>query len=148
MPVEVTGIGVDFSSAQLSAARPRTGAHLVQGDITALPITDSAVDAVTALHSLIHVPREEHQDVYREFARVLRSSGRLYVTASPGGGWVGSNEDWLGSGVRMDWSFPPVSRTREWLEEAGFVITGTEFVKDTLGDEDGGGWQHVFAELR
>ncbi len=147
VPTGITAVGVDFSAAQLEHARRRTAAQLVQGDLTALPLAETSIDAITALHSIIHVPTEEHPAVYHEFARVLRPAGRLYLTASSDAGWEGANDDWLGSDTRMEWSFPAIEATRRSLRAAGFQVTRETRIQDTVSDEDDGGdWLHLFAE--
>jgi len=148
LPDRVDSIGVDLSASMLDLARDRTDTALVRGDLTRLPVAADAVDAVTALHSVIHVPMSEHPTVFREFARALRPGGRLYLTAATGeGGWSGANEDWLGSGELMAWSFPGLDRTRDQLREAGFRVTAERVLDDTVGDDDGGAWTHLFARL-
>ncbi len=66
-------LGIDLSREQLRFAREATaGVSLARGDMTALPVETNAFDAVTAFHSVIHVPKDDHQAVIDEFARVLR----------------------------------------------------------------------------
>ncbi|MFC6786243.1 class I SAM-dependent methyltransferase [Halobaculum halobium] len=149
VPAGVDAVGVDLSTSMLGLARQRADAALVRGDLTRLPVAADAVDAVTALHSVIHVPVSEHPAVFQEFARVLRPGGRLYLTAATGeDGWSGANEDWLGSGELMAWSFPGIDRTRGQLREAGFRVTAERVLDDTVADDDdGGAWTHLFARL-
>jgi len=85
-----------------------------------LPILDSTVDAVLALHSLIHVPAGEHQTVIDEFARVLRPGGGLLVSEGPGE-WEGANPNWLNAGTEMQWHVAGVETTRTHFETA--VVT-------------------------
>ncbi|WP_348608140.1 class I SAM-dependent methyltransferase [Halobaculum rarum] len=148
LPDRVGGVGVDLSASMLDLARDRTDTALARGDLTRLPVAADAVDAITALHSVIHVPIAEHPTVFREFARVLRPGGRLYLTAATGeDGWSGANEDWLGAGELMAWSFPGLDRTRDQLREAGFRVTDERVLDDTVADDDGGAWTHLFARL-
>ncbi|WP_436909285.1 class I SAM-dependent methyltransferase [Halosimplex marinum] len=142
---EYDAVGVDLSPEQLALARERApAAALARGDLTRLPITDGAVDAVTALHSVIHVPREHHERAFAEFARVLRPGGHLLLTTGVGE-WEGRNDDWLDSGAAMQWSFHGRERSLELLDSAGFDVT-EEVVRD---DELGGGeWLFVRARFR
>jgi len=138
-------VGLDISDEQLSLASERApAAHLVRGDLTRLPLADDAVDALTALHSVIHVPREHHKKVFTEFARVLRPGGRLLVTTGVGD-WEGESEDWLDSGAEMQWSFHGREASLDLLDQAGFDVEDDTVVGDELG---GGEWLFVTARLR
>jgi ubiquinone/menaquinone biosynthesis C-methylase UbiE len=128
-------VGLDFSRVQLGLARERVaGVPLLQGDMTALPVADDSVDAVTAYHAVFHVPREEHPVVYGEVARVLRPGGRVLLTVGRGSG-NSTASDWLGSGHPMFWSTPGRSATRSQLRDAGFDIIWERLVDDPLGSE-------------
>jgi ubiquinone/menaquinone biosynthesis C-methylase UbiE len=126
-------VGLDFSRVQLALAREAVpAAHLVQADMTQLPVADRTVDAVTAYHSVFHVPRGEHPTVYAEFARVLRPGG--YVLTTVGKGRSESvRRDWLGSGHAMFWSTPGAEVTKSQLEAAGFTVEWGRHVDDPLG---------------
>ncbi|WP_121821355.1 class I SAM-dependent methyltransferase [Halostella salina] len=129
-------VGLDFSGKQLELAAANVPvAPLVQGDMTALPFRDDAFDAVTAIHSLIHVPLDDHQRVIGEFARVLRLGGRLLVSEGHGR-WQGRNPGWLDSGAAMEWDIAGAEATREQLRAAGFQLRDQWAVADTLADED------------
>ncbi|MFC4543109.1 class I SAM-dependent methyltransferase [Halosolutus amylolyticus] len=132
-----TATGLDFSREQLDlAAGTVPGAPLVQGDMTRLPFRDDAFDAVTAIHSLIHVPLAAHGTVADEFARVLAPGGRL-LCSEGAVEWTGANPDWLDSGVEMRWEIAGAEATRSHLEEAGFEILERWDVPDTVADEEG-----------
>ena len=134
---EAAAVGIDFSREQLRrAVDVAPPASLVQGDMVALPFSDGAFDVVTAFHSLIHIPIEQHQAVIDEFARVLRPGGRVLVTEGTGE-WSGTNPDWLDTGVEMQWHIAGADATREQLVDAGFTITNEWTVSETLdGDEE------------
>jgi len=133
-------VGLDVSRAQLDLAAERApDAALAQGDMTRLPYADDAFDAVTALHSIIHVPADEHAAVYREFRRVLRDGG-VAVVAAGTEHWEGENDDWLDSGETMRWSILGEDETRTALADAGFEIADSELV-----DSDAGGtWRYYW----
>lgn len=127
-------VGLDFSEAQLRLARERTGAGLVAGDMTALPFSDDSFEAVTAFYSVIHLPLADHADCYAEVARVLGPGGQFLF--SIGDDWAGENPDWLDSGEKMAWSFPPLAETEELLEEAGLVVEERVGVRSEMDDTD------------
>ena len=129
-------VGLDFSGEQLDLATANAPASpLVQGDMAALPFRDGAFDAVTAIHSLIHVPLDDHQRVLDEFARMLRLGGRLVVSEGHGR-WQGRNPDWLDTGAAMEWDIAGIEATRKHLHDAGFELRELVEVDDTLADED------------
>ncbi|MFB6234847.1 MAG: class I SAM-dependent methyltransferase [Halopenitus sp.] len=137
----VDAVGVDFSAEQLGMATER--GPVLQGDITALPVDSATMDAVTAFHSTIHVPFEQHEALYREFARVLRPDG--WLLASVGGEhWEGTNPDWLDAGAAMHWSFPSLATTKEYLHDAGFSIVEEWMSDDSLSD---GEWPFLLCRL-
>jgi SAM-dependent methyltransferase len=128
-------VGLDVSRTQLELAAERApAAARVQGDMTCLPFAGDAFDAVTALHSVIHVPAARHADVYREFRRVLRDDGVAVVTAGTAA-WEGGNDDWLDSGEHMQWSIPSPEETEAALADAGFRIEDSEVEASDAGGE-------------
>jgi ubiquinone/menaquinone biosynthesis C-methylase UbiE len=142
-----TAFGTDISRTQLELAADRVpDAGVAQGDMTALPFRDGAFDAVTAYHSLIHVPREQHQRAVDEFARVLDEGGRLLCSEGPDE-WSGSNPDWLDTGVEMQWHIAGAAATRDHLGTAGFAVEREWTVGDSLGDGDDARWTFFAARL-
>jgi len=124
-------VGLDFSRRGLELARETVpAAGLLQGDMTALPVTDETVDGITAYHAVFHVPRDEQPAVYREFARVLRPDGRLLLTL-PGGRFETVRRNWMGG--QMFFSAPGREQTLQYLREAGFDDLRTMVADDPLG---------------
>ena len=141
LPVE-RAVGLDISTAQLRLARERVDAGLVAGEMTALPFPADSFDAVTAFYSVIHLPVADHGDCYAEVARVLEPGGEFLF--SIGDDWAGENDDWLETGERMAWSFPPMAETERLLENAGFTITGRYDVHSGM---DGVDWPFLRCRL-
>jgi SAM-dependent methyltransferase len=72
-------IGIDQSDAMLTIARQKLPtADFRHGDLTALPLPASSVDAVVCALALVHVA--DLSPAVREFARVLRPGGRLVIS--------------------------------------------------------------------
>ncbi|MFC7226166.1 class I SAM-dependent methyltransferase [Salinirubellus salinus] len=132
-------VGLDLSRGMLDRAAANVpAARLVQGDLTRLPFADGAFDALVSYYAVIHVPREEHDTVFAEFARVLRPGGRALLVLGSAD-WEGENDDWQEWGEPMRWSFWGPERNRELLAAAGFDLVDAE----TVDDELGGTFEHV-----
>lgn len=126
-------VGLDISRRGLKLATEVVGrGTLIQGDMASLPFVAGSFDAVTAYHSVFHVPRDEHPEVYEEFARVLRTDGRLLMTV-PRGRYETVRRGWMGG--RMYFSAPGRDRTLSQLRGSGFVDLRTEKVSDPLGTD-------------
>lgn len=146
LPEGVDAVGIDISRSQVERATSVVpAAALAQGDMANLPVADDAVDAVTAFHSLIHVPGEQHQQVIDEFARVLRPGGRLLVTEGTNP-WQGRNPEWLDTDTEMAWTIAGPAKTREQLHNADFSIVDEQTAADDLADEEAK-WTFFTAEL-
>lgn len=131
---EATAVGVDLSRGQLRlAAGAVPGAALVQGDLTGLPFRDDAFDAVVAVDSVIHLPLADHPTAFGEFARVLRSGGRLLLSEAPEERRR-TTADWLGEGVEMRWRMAGAAATRRQLRDAGFRLTAEWEAPDAAED--------------
>lgn len=90
-------LGVDISFSQLALAADRVpAASFVQQDIAALALPNSSVDAVTAVYSLTHVPREVHAALLGRIAGWLRPGGFFLATFSASGTSDGVQDDFLG----------------------------------------------------
>lgn len=75
----------DISSVALQEARKRIGDHglFVVADVANLPFKAQAFDGLVSLHTIHHLPEEEHPQAYGELYRVL-SAGASGVVVN---GW-------------------------------------------------------------
>jgi len=76
--------GLDMSPMMLATARQKLAdrglaADLREGDMADLPFPDASFDVVVSMLALMHIPRQDRQQVFREAARVLRPGGRMLV---------------------------------------------------------------------
>jgi len=116
-------VGLDISTRQLELSRERAPtASLAQGDLARLPFGDDSFDALVSFYAIIHVPKDEHEQVLAEFERVLRPGGELLVSMGAIEGWEGTNDDWLDTGTAMEWSYYGPEQSREIVEAAGFDV--------------------------
>ena len=124
-------VGLDVSRRGCELAR-EDGHRVVQGEMTALPVADDAVDAVTAYHAIFHVPRADHEAVYREVARVLRPGGQFLATVGSGQS-ESVRRGWLGTDASMLFSTPGPEATADLLGEAGLEVRWQRRVSDPFG---------------
>ena len=120
-------VGVDFSSSQIEKARLNVPtAEFIVADLTEVEFPDDSFDAVTAFHSLDHVPREQHEALYGHVADWLKPGGFFLATMgiTDERAWTG---EWLG--VPMFFSSHAPDRTRALLAAAGFVLELDEVVE-------------------
>jgi SAM-dependent methyltransferase len=76
----IAALGVDISEGMLGVAtrKPDCAGFLARGDLRALPIRSSSVEAAVAARVLCHLP--EIDLALSELARAVRPGGRLVVT--------------------------------------------------------------------
>jgi ubiquinone/menaquinone biosynthesis C-methylase UbiE len=74
-------ICLDISFQALQEARKRISDHglYVVGDIAHLPFKSNSVDGLISLHTIHHLPQEEHLNAYLEFQRVLSKKSNAVV---------------------------------------------------------------------
>jgi len=127
---------VDLSGPMLRRARER-GLDCVRGDAGRLPVRDDAVDAVTVVDALHHLPDPRAAVV--EAARVLRPGGVLVIREfDPStllGRVVAASEDLVG----FDSAFATPGELARFLESAGYSarIVETGFGYTVAGVVDG-----------
>ncbi len=74
-PLDLGWIGLQY-------AKEHGARRLVQGDVSRLPFSESAFDALVSLDVIVHFPRGQESLAMTEFARVLRPGGLLVIRTS------------------------------------------------------------------
>ena len=119
-------VGVDLSEEQLRLARAAVPeATFVQADFGEVDFSAGSLDAVTALYSIVHVPRDEHPALFGRIVRWLRPGGLFLASMSHVGG-PDRREEWLG--VEMFFSGFDAETNRQLVREAGFELLADEVV--------------------
>lgn len=119
--------GVDVSVAQVALARANVpSAAFDCADLLSLELPDAGLDAVTALYSLTHVPREKHVTLFARLRRWLRQGGLLLATLSVSGDSDGVQDEFIG--VPMYFSGFDADTNRRLVREAGFALHVDETV--------------------
>jgi cyclopropane fatty-acyl-phospholipid synthase-like methyltransferase len=127
-------VGVDLSSAQLERARALVPkAEFLLADYTKLEREPASVDAVVALFTITHVPREEHWELLDRIASWLRAGGFFLVTLSSRDNPGGVQDDLLGA--PMFFSGFDAETNRRLLCDAGFELVEDEIVIQDEGVE-------------
>ncbi len=135
--------GVDISAEQLKLARERVPvAKFIKADMTELELPQGSFDAVIALYSIIHVPREEHGVLLRKIRRWLKPGG-IFLATWPITEWEGEEENWEGWGATMWWSHFDKQTYIDMLGNSGFEIEWAE--EKTSGSET---WMWALAARR
>jgi len=75
-------LGADLNQHMIDIGREHFGFYaneLVFGSISNLPALTESVDLVHTAQVLEHIPQEHMDDILREFARVLKPTGRAFI---------------------------------------------------------------------
>jgi cyclopropane fatty-acyl-phospholipid synthase-like methyltransferase len=120
-------LGVDISGEQIRLAREQVpAARFERHDLATFELPDRSRDAVVALYSLIHVPRDRHGALLARFRRWLRPGGLLLATFTAGEVTDSVQEDFLG--VPMFFSGFDAETNRRLVSDAGFALLLDEVV--------------------
>ena len=136
-------IGVDISSRQLAlASNSIPNAQFVLGDMASIDFRPASFDAVTAIYSIIHVPRAQQPALLTAVRRWLKPSGFALLVLGANDTPAGYEADWFGA--PMLWSHFNAEQSLALLLDARLQILLHDLVTDPL-DPRG---RHLFALCR
>lgn len=125
-------IGLDISKKQIELAKKNVlKANFKVKDMSTLKEEEFSVDAVISFYAIFHIPRQEHEQLFKKINSFLSLGGLLLVTMGASD-WQGSEEFF---GVKMFWSHYGVGKNKQMVEKAGFEILLSEI-------DEAGGEQH------
>jgi ubiquinone/menaquinone biosynthesis C-methylase UbiE len=132
----------DISSAQIALARERLPASssvtLLEADMMDLAFADRQFDAVIAMYSIIHLPRDDQITMVRRIARWLKPGGWFLANFAATAAESITDAHWLGGKEgTMYWSAWDADKTCSILVDAGFEITTRDINQETEDDGNG-----------
>jgi ubiquinone/menaquinone biosynthesis C-methylase UbiE len=124
-------IGVDISRGQLALAKERAPrAAFLLADMCSLQFKPGSFDAIAAMYSIIHVPREEHERMLKNIYAFLKPGGRFFAVLGANE-WEGTEANWLDLGADMWWSHFDADTGLALLRSVGFSIAQSSIEPDT-----------------
>ena len=125
--------GVDLSRKMIQRARQNVpAAEFICADVTSISFNPASFDAVVAICSIFHLPREEQPALFRRIHRWLKPGGYLLCTLSHNSESGYTEDDFFGT--TMYWSNYGLSEYMESLAEAGFEVV--EMSSTAVGDDE------------
>lgn len=122
-----TVTGCDLSALALSFCRKRGLARLGQASVMALPFASERFDLVTSLDVLYHRAVSDYDQALREFHRVLKPGGHLFLRL-PAYDWLrGRHDEVVHTGHRFT-----VPELRTALAATGFAIDKLSYANALL----------------
>lgn len=113
--------GVDVSSEMVKLARRNVPAgEFICQDVMSVDFADGSFDAVVAFYMIFHLPREEHESLFRKIRQWLKPGGYLLCTLSRQDDPAYTEDDFLGE--TMFWSNYALPRSLTTLEKVGFEV--------------------------
>lgn len=113
-------IGIDISEKQIELAKKNVpqGSYEVK-DVLELQDGEYQVDAVVSFYAIFHIPREQHQELFKKINSFLPQDGYILVTM--GAGEYEGEEDCF-HGVKMWWSHYGPEKNKQIIKSTGFEI--------------------------
>jgi cyclopropane fatty-acyl-phospholipid synthase-like methyltransferase len=113
--------GVDVSPEQIRRARANVpSATFLVGDLMSVELPASSFDAAVCFYAVFHLPREEHEALFRRIERWLAPGGYLLCTVSHFREDAYTQDDFFG--VTMYWSNWSRADYEEMLLRLGFEL--------------------------
>ena len=124
----------DISDTQIAMAKERLpqSVNLIQGDMMELEFIQEQFDAVVAMYSILHLPRNEQTVILRRIFNWLKPGGQFVANFAADEFASLSDQSWLGATKgTMHWSGWGREETRKILVDIGFEIAVDEVVVDS-----------------
>lgn len=128
-------IANDMSPAQVDLGRKNLAefedrVDWKTGDMTQLTFPDGSLDAVVAMYSIIHLPREEQTEMVNKISRWLRPGGHMLVNFTSVADEANINPDWLADKGWMFWSGWGPDHMTKVIKDSGLDLQLSEIRGD------------------
>ena len=119
--MKVTGIDISRNMLKL-ARRCSPEAKFYKRDMERMRFADNSFDGVLAIYSIIHVPRTDHESIFKKISRITKPNG--IVLLSVGGSDLENyfDDNWMNWGAELYWSHFDKETNLKLVERAGFEI--------------------------
>jgi len=135
-------IGIDISEKQIELAKKNVpNTQFLVEDMTELDFPDNFFDGILAIRSIVHVPREEHYGIFRNFYRMLKPNGFVLLSLHNEDHPEIFNPNFFE--VKMFWSGFDKETNLKMLSEIGFEITWSKLFSESLSNS-----KHLFVLIR
>lgn len=128
--------GVDLSPMMILLARANVpSARFILADIMCAEIPAASLDAVTSFYAIFHLPKTEHEELFRRVYRWLKPGGQFLTTLSLQDEEPYTEDDFFGG--TMYWSNYGIAQYREKLLKLDFTIEEDTQIESGLGKPAG-----------
>ena len=131
--------GVDLSEELLKIAKKNSKAKFKVMDFTDLKFKDKTFHGVWCMSSLSDLPQKESIKALKEFYRVLKENGFLYLAAREGKGKRTMKKEKYNA--ERHYHFYDQKKLNNDLEKAGFEILFSD-----INNSNGANWIEIFAK--
>ncbi len=126
-------IGIDISQKQITLAKELVPkAKFYCKDMLDLDFPDNYFEGIISYYAIIHVPREEHLQILKNFNRMLKKGGIMLIGMSSLDDPGETHDDFFGE--TMYWSSFDTEKNMELIQESGFEILWLKKIEDSLGE--------------
>jgi ubiquinone/menaquinone biosynthesis C-methylase UbiE len=118
--------GIDISDGMLKLAKKHVPkCKFLKADMSEMDFPENSFDGIVSFYAVIHLPREKHADLFKNFYKFLKPGGVMLIG-------LGSDE-WEETaeyfGAKMFWSFYDPEKELELIKNAGFKILLDEIIE-------------------
>jgi cyclopropane fatty-acyl-phospholipid synthase-like methyltransferase len=117
--------GIDISQKHIDIAKKNVPkANYIKGDFSSYKFREK-FSAIVSFYAIFHIPRKEHQKLFKKMNSLLKDYGVILITLGTSGEEYSEENNW--AGAKMAWSQYDPETYRKMLDKAGFDIIEARF---------------------